>query len=64
MTIARRPSLRFLGPLLGDLMEDLALIGGAALIAYGVWGIYRPAGFIAAGILLIGGSILKARGTV
>lgn len=66
MTIARRitAALRTLGPPLGGLLEDLTLISGGALIAYGVWQIHHPSGFITAGALLIAGSILKARGTV
>lgn len=66
MNIARHisRSIRSLAPALGGFLEDCALIGGAALIAFGVWEIYAPAGPITAGVLLIAGTILKARGTV
>ena len=64
VTARNSGAVRSLGSRLGALLEDLTLIGGATLIAYGAWGIYRPAGFITAGILMIFGSILKARGTV
>lgn len=45
-----------------DLARDIAGIAGAALIAYGFWLIYRPGGFIAAGVMLLAGTILSARG--
>lgn len=40
---------------------DVAGLAGCASISYGVWLIYHPAGFIAAGVLLLTGSILAAR---
>lgn len=36
---------------------------GVALIGYGAWLIYAPAGFIAWGMLLLAGAILASRGT-
>ena len=45
---------------LGDIAWDLAGIAGAALLSYGAWLVYRPAGFIVAGALLFIGSILAA----
>lgn len=40
---------------------DVAGLAGCASISYGAWLIYRPAGFIVAGILLLAGSVLAAR---
>lgn len=40
---------------------DVAGLAGSASISYGAWLIYRPAGFIVAGVLLLTGSILAAR---
>jgi hypothetical protein len=45
-----------------SLLRDAAGIVGAALIAYGAGLVYRPAGFIVAGVLLVGGAYLAARG--
>lgn len=55
-------ALRALGPPAGALIEVLLLLGGAALISYGAWEAYRPAGPIVGGILVIAGVILRARG--
>lgn len=46
-----------------DLVRDTAGIGGAALTAYGASLIYPPAGFIVAGLLLLAGAWLSARGS-
>lgn len=35
------------------LLRDGAVLAGAASITYGAWLIYRPAGFIVGGVLLI-----------
>jgi hypothetical protein len=43
-------------------MRDLAGAAGLALVSYGSWLVYRPAGFIVCGTLLLAGSILAARG--
>lgn len=48
---------------LGAFTETGVLLAGAALIAYGAWLVYRPAGFIAGGMMLIAGVILQARGS-
>lgn len=56
-------ALRALAPRAASLMEIGLLFGGAALIAYGAWEVYKPAGPIVAGILVITGVILRARGT-
>ncbi len=42
------------------LVRDLAGLGGAGLIAYGVWLIHPPSGFIAAGLMLVAGAALTA----
>lgn len=56
-------ALRALGPPLAALTEVLLLLLGAALVAYGAWQVYRPAGPIVGGTLLIVGVILRARGS-
>jgi hypothetical protein len=43
------------------LARDLIGIGGAGLIAYGVWLIYQPYGFISAGVMLLIGAFLNAK---
>ena len=50
-------------PSLEVVVRDLAGVVGAALIAYGAWLIYAPAGFITGGILLVVASVLLARGS-
>jgi len=56
-------AIRALGPGLAGLTENVVLLSGAALIAYGAWEAYRPAGPIVLGALLITGAILRARGS-
>lgn len=55
-------AIRAMGPGLGALTEGALLLAGAGLIAYGAFEVYRPAGSIIGGILLIAGVILRARG--
>lgn len=64
MVIARHIStaIRALGPGLGSLLEAALLLLGAALIAFGAFEAYPPAGPIVGGVLLIAGVILRARG--
>lgn len=66
MVIARRigTAIRGLGPALESLAETGSLLAGATLIAFGAYQIYAPAGDIVGGILLIAGTLLRARGTV
>jgi hypothetical protein len=45
---------------LGDLARDLVGMAGAALVAYGCWQVYQPAGFIAGGAMLIAGVAYSA----
>ena len=52
-------AMRSFGP---AFIETTLLLGGAALVAYGAWQAYAPAGPIVGGILLIAGVILRARG--
>jgi len=59
---AKFSALKRLGGHLPDLARDLAGLAGAGLISYGAWIIYRPAGFLVAGAMLIVGSFLAARG--
>lgn len=49
---------------LGLWASDILLVAGGALIGCGVAMIYPPAGVIAAGVLLIAGAVLWARGGV
>ena len=42
--------------------EGVQLAIGAALVSAGAWMIYRPAGFIVAGALLIAGAIFRGMG--
>jgi membrane-bound ClpP family serine protease len=64
--MAKRSRLRRAGAAfataLPDLLLDSAGVAGAALIAYGAWLIYAPAGFISAGVLLLVGVLFSARG--
>jgi hypothetical protein len=43
------------------LLVDAAFIGGASLVTWGAALIYRPAGFIAAGLFLLSAAWLMAR---
>jgi hypothetical protein len=43
-------------------LADGAALGGAGLCGYGAWLIFRPAGFIVGGLLLLAGAWLFARG--
>lgn len=54
--------MRALGAVVPSLIADLAGLGGGALIVLGAWDIYRPAGEIVAGVLLLAGVSLYARG--
>ena len=47
---------------LPDMVRDIAGLAGAALIAYGWWLIYPPAGYIAGGVLLLAAAFLSASG--
>lgn len=41
--------------------RDLVGLAGAALVAYGVWLIHQPSGYIAAGLMLLAGAWLNAK---
>ncbi|MDQ3730304.1 MAG: hypothetical protein M3355_12035 [Actinomycetota bacterium] len=45
------------------IVVDLAFVVGLALVAAGAGLIYLPAGLIAGGVLLAGGTILHERGS-
>jgi len=47
---------------LKSLIPDLLIIFGALCISYGAFKIYRPAGFICLGVMLIGGAVLIIKG--
>ena len=53
--------LRIIAAALPSLMRDAAGLAGIGLIAYGAWLVYPPAGFIAAGALLLALAVLTAR---
>lgn len=55
-------ALRAIAPAVGSLLELVALLAGAALIAFGAWQAYAPAGPMVGGVLLIAGVLLRARG--
>lgn len=42
-------------------LRDLAGLMGAGLVSYGVGEIYRPAGLIVAGVLLLAAAFLSAK---
>lgn len=42
-------------------IRDLVGLVGIALIAYGAWLMYAPAGFMVAGVLLVVGVLLVSR---
>lgn len=46
---------------IAGLLRDAAGVAGAALIAYGAWCVYRPAGPIVGGLLLLAGALLVGR---
>lgn len=53
--------LRSVWPQPADFVRDVLGVSGAALLSYGAAEIYRPAGFIVGGVLLIVGAYLSAR---
>ena len=44
-----------------ELVPDTLLVFGAAILSYGAWLAWPPAGYITAGILSILGGIMAAR---
>lgn len=44
-----------------DLVLDAAALAGAGLVTYGAALVYRPAGFIVAGVFLLAGAWIFAR---
>ena len=42
-----------------NLLREGAGMAGAALIAYGAWLAYAPAGYLVAGLLLMAGAVLS-----
>ncbi len=47
---------------LPDLLRDLVGLAGAALMSYGAYQIYEPAGYLVGGAMLIGGVAYSALG--
>lgn len=43
------------------IIPDLLLISGAALVSYGGWLVYQPAGFIVGGALILIQAVQMAR---
>jgi hypothetical protein len=46
-----------------ELIRDVIALGAAGAIAYGVWLIYQPAGFVVGGILVLFGLYLQVAGS-
>ncbi len=44
------------------ILHDLIGVIGAALVAYGAWLVFPPAGFITGGVLLLAAALLLSRG--
>lgn len=44
-----------------SVLRDVSGLAGGALLSYGAWLAYKPAGFIVAGVLLLAGAVLAAR---
>ena len=57
-----RRRLRNLGLALASFANDALALTGAALVSFGAYEIYRPAGFIVGGALLLAASVYGARG--
>ena len=47
--------------MIAEIVIDVAGVAGAALISFGAWCVYEPAGFIAAGAQLLLGAVLLSR---
>lgn len=60
---ALRARLAELRAAAGANVPDMLMAAGAALISYGVWAIYPPAGFITGGVLLLVAGVIASRGT-
>ena len=43
---------------LRGVLNDLCFLGGSALVSWGAWEIYRPAGIIAAGAAMVAFALL------
>lgn len=43
------------------ILDDVLGVGGAGLVSYGCWEIYRPAGLIVLGAMLLTAGMLRAR---
>ena len=54
-------AINWLFRFLGKIIDDLLAIAGAGFISYGVYIIYRPAGFITLGVLLVAGACVVAQ---
>lgn len=54
-------SLRAVGRAIPALVCDVAGLVGGGLIVYGAWLVYRPSGYLVAGLLLMAAAILGAR---
>ena len=47
---------------LPDLLRDVAGLAAVAMISYGTWLVYEPAGYIVTGILILIGVIMNSFG--
>lgn len=43
------------------IVRDLVAMAGAALVSYGSWLVFAPAGYITAGLMLLSATIFSAR---
>jgi hypothetical protein len=55
------PVVKLFVTALPSLLRDLSGIAGCALVSYGAWRAYEPAGFIVGGVLLASAAFLSAR---
>lgn len=61
MTLNPLPLLKPAAAVAVRLLPDALALAGAGLLSHGAWLIYRPAGFLTAGALLLAGGVLAAR---
>lgn len=57
----KRIILRWIVGVIPALLRDAAGLAGSALIAWGAWRIYEPAGLIVAGLFLLAAALLLSR---
>jgi hypothetical protein len=50
-----------MGAVCSRLFPDALIIGGVALLSYGAWLVYAPAGFLLCGFMLLIGGFMAAK---